>query len=240
MVLRRALAGRQLDRAISVGCGSAGKELAIIQDDLARSFDLWEISNSLAEEGRQNAQAVGLADRITYHVGDAFAATPASAYDLVTWDHSLHHMSDVDAALAWSVKVLRPGGYVMVNDYVGPNRLQFGRAEIDRANSILAHLGVPGRTSHSTIVSKLRQWLRDPSEAPQSELIPTAVARHLPGAELAPLGGAMLNILGGQVVPFAADDEDPVLKAFVDEDRKLTREGHSHFAFTLWQKPGPA
>ena len=237
VVLRRALNGRKLDRAVSVGCGVGMKEIAILEDGLAQSFDLWEISNTVADEGRRNAAAAGVGDRVTYRVGDVFAETPQGVYELVHWDHSLHHMSDVHAALAWSVKVLRPGGFVMINDYVGPNRLQFTRKETDRANAFLARAGIAYRLGHSNIVTRLRQWYRDPSEAPQSEVIAAAIARHLPGAELAPIGGTMLNMLGGTVVPFAKDENNPVLKAFVDEDAKFRSEGYSHFAFTLWQKP---
>jgi SAM-dependent methyltransferase len=240
VVLRRALNGRELDRAISVGCGTGIKELAILEDGLVRSFDLWEISNTVADEGRRNAAASGLENRVAYHVGDAFAETQAGGYDLVTWDHSLHHMSDVDAAVAWSVKALRPGGFVMINDYIGPNRLQFLRTETDRANAFLARAGVARRIPRSTVVSKLRQWWRDPSEAPQSESIAEAVARHMPGADLASIGGAMLNMLGPVIVPFAKDEDDPVLRAFLDEDAKFKAEGYSHFAFALWRKPEPA
>lgn len=240
VVLRKALNGRELDRAISVGCGTGIKELAILEDGLVRSFDLWEISNTVADEGRRNAAASGLQDRVAYHVGDAFAEVREGVYDLVNWDHSLHHMSDVDAAVAWSVRALRPGGFVMINDYVGPNRLQFLRTETDRANAFLARAGVPQRIPRATVVSKLRQWWRDPSEAPQSELIAEAVARHMPGANLAPIGGAMLNMLGPVIVPFAKDEDDPILRAFLDEDAKFKAEGRSHFAFALWRKPDPS
>src|SRR6202012_2082841 len=134
---------------------------------------------------------------ISYHIGDVFTQSPEGVYDLVNWDHSLHHMPDVDEALAWSVKVLRAGGYIMVNDYIGPNRLQFPRTEIDQANKFLTDHGIPRKVRRSTLITKLKQWYRDPSEAPQSEQISDAVARRLPGVRFAPIGGVLLNILGG-------------------------------------------
>jgi hypothetical protein len=146
-------------------------------------------------------------------------------------------MSDVDAALAWSVDSLRPGGFVMINDYVGANRLQFPRVEADRANAFRRRHGVPGRTVYATPLTRLRQWRRDPSEAPQSELIAEAIARRLPGAVLEPIGGTFLNMLGGDVVPFVRGDDHPVMGAMLAEDRQLRDEGSSHFAFALWQKP---
>jgi SAM-dependent methyltransferase len=236
VVLRKALKGRKLDRGVSVGCGAGLKEIYILQEELVQSFDLWEIAPNLADEGRQNAAAAGVADRITYHLGDAFAETAEATYDLVNWDHSLHHMSDVDAALAWSVKVLKPGGFILINDYIGPNRLQFTRNEVERANAFLAQSAIDHRLGRSSLFTKLRQWYRDPSEAPQSELIAEAVKRRLPGAELTPIGGTLLNMLGGTVVPFAKNDDAPVVTALTQEDAKLKNEGYSHFAFALWQK----
>lgn len=236
VVLRKALAGRQLDRGVSVGCGGGLKEIAYVTDGLVQSFDLWEIATNLADEGMRNAAAAGIADRVHYHLGNAFSHQPDEVYDLVHWDHSLHHMSDVDAALAWSVKALRPGGYVLINDYIGPNRLQFTRTEIDWANAFLRRETVGRRLPYSNLLTRLRQWRRDPSEAPQSELIAAAVTRRLPGAELRPIGGVMLNILGGVVVPFAGREDHPTLRALVEADAQLKADGRSHFAFALWQK----
>jgi hypothetical protein len=68
-------------------------------------------------------------------------------------------------------------------------------------------------------------------------LIAGAIARRLPGSRLEPIGGAFLNILGGDVVPFARDDRSHVLEAMIEEDRTLRDSGFSHFAFALWQKP---
>jgi len=233
--LRRLLNGGKLSHGVSVGCGAGSKEIALLQDGLVDRFDLWEIAPRLAREGEDAAEKAGVGDRVTYRIGDAFAETPEGSYDLVYWDHSLHHMSDVQAALAWSVRVLRSGGVVMINDYIGANRLQFPNWQIRRANDFLRRHGLPGRLPPSSPWRRLRQWIKDPSEAPQSEDIEAAIHQQLPGAEIEHIGGAFLNMLGGAVVPLC-DDESPVLKAMLEEDDQLRREGCSHFAFTLWRK----
>jgi SAM-dependent methyltransferase len=174
---------------------------------------------------------------VTYHIGDAFTQTPSGVYDLVYWDHSLHHMSDVDAALKWSVDVLRPGGFVMINDYFGPNRLQFTRAQVDLANDFRRRHGVPGRSKYATPISYVQQWKRDPSEAPQSQLIATALERRLPGARLEPIGGLLLNQLGGVVIPLSRGQDNEMVAAMIAEDRELRDRGIFHFAFVLWRKP---
>jgi SAM-dependent methyltransferase len=208
--------------------------MAYLTDGLVGGFDLWELATSRADAGRRAAQSLGLSERVRYQMGDAFAAPRERAYDLIHWDHSLHHMSDVEDALAWSVSVLRPGGVVLINDYIGPNRLQWTRAEVDLANDFLDQADAPGpRVRYSNLITRLKMWRKDPSEAPQSERILAACARHLPGAEIAPIGGTLLDILGGVVIP-RTSEEDPLVDRLVQADGKARAEGFSHFAFGIW------
>lgn len=235
--LRAAIGDRSLARGVSIGAGSAAKELSLLQDGLVDHIDLWEISEKLIRDGEAAAGHLGLSERATYRRGDVFATSTKAAYDLVYWDHALHHMSDVGAALAWSKAALRPGGYLLINDYAGPNRLQWPRDEIDVANSVLSAHGMTDLTlSHKTMIDRLKQWRRDPSEAPQSERILPLIARELPGAETIQIGGVMLNILGPVLVPRAPDGSEAI-RDMLTADADLRAAGHSHFFFTLWRKP---
>jgi SAM-dependent methyltransferase len=227
--------GKAVPRAVSVGCGAADKEIGLLEAGVVEHFDLWEISPKLAEEGRAQALRRGVGDRISYKVGDVFSAA-LEPYDLVYWDHALHHMSDVVAAIRWSARAARPGGFVMINDYVGPNRLQCSDLEISRANAFLERHGVAKRLPRSSVISYLKQWRRDPSEAPQSERILTAILLNLLNAEIRVIGGAMINILGPTVVQMVPDDH-PLLQDMLREDAALRGEGLSHFACAFWQRP---
>lgn len=236
--LAETLDGRKLGLGVSVGCGGAEKELALIEDGLVERFELWDIAPNLAERACAAAEQLGIGDRVDYRVGNAFAQTPKEKFDLVYWDHSLHHMADVGAALRWSVETLKPGGYILINDYVGPNRLQYSKREVDLVNDFIARYGLGGPHHTSTIITKLRQWWRDPSEAPQSERIDEAVRTILPGAVMKPIGGVFLNMLGGRVAPHG--DDSGLMEPFLAEDAQATANGLYHFAFALWQKPTPA
>ena len=228
------LNGKALERAVSIGCGSGAKEIGLIEAGLVNRFDLWEIGPRVAEKGLAEAKRRGFGDRVFYHLGDAFAVEH-EPYDLVYWDHSLHHMSDVVAAVRWSARAIRPGGFVMINDYVGPNRLQFSGSEISRANALLERHGFTERLKPSSTISCLRQWYRDPSEAPESERILSAIVLNLPDVELRVIGGALLNILGPIAVPQVRDDH-PLLRDLLNQDAALKEEGVSHFVFAFWQR----
>lgn len=234
-----AAAGRPLARGVSVGAGAGDKERALLLDGIVGEMRLWELSEARAAEARRRAEADGVGERLQARIGNAFAEE-AGAFDLVTWDHSLHHMPDIDSALAWSVDRLNPGGWLMINDYFGPNRLQWRRDEVDLCNRVLdeidrTHGTKLRRVRHSNILTRLRMRHRDPSEAPHSEKIADAIHRHL-GAAVTPIGGLVMNILGGIVVP-AFPDDHPAIAALVAADQAALAQGQWHFGFTLWQKP---
>jgi SAM-dependent methyltransferase len=175
---------------------------------------------------------------MTFHAADAFAR-PHAPYDLVYWDHALHHMLDVRKALDWSVAALAPGGLLVVNDYVGPTRLQWTRPEVRMARAYMAaaapHLGGARPVRYKIpLISRWRMALRDPSEAPQSDRI-LAAARAACGGFLEPIGCAMINICGPVVVP-ATDEGNPALPLLIEWDRRAEAAGFAHFAFGIWQK----
>ena len=234
-----AAAGRPLGRGVSVGAGAGDKERALLLDGIVGEMRLWELSEARAAEACRRAKADGVGERLEARIGNAFVEETGS-FDLVTWDHSLHHMPDIDQALAWSVERLNPGGWLMINDYFGPNRLQWRRDEVEHCNRVLddidrAHGTKLRRVRHSNIITRLRMRHRDPSEAPQSEKIADAIRRHL-GAAVTPVGGLVMNILGGIVVPAFPDDHSAIA-ALVAADRAALAQGQWHFGFTLWQKP---
>ena len=47
--IRRRFPGRRFERAISVGCGAAGKELLLLKENLIQEIDLFEISATRIE-----------------------------------------------------------------------------------------------------------------------------------------------------------------------------------------------
>lgn len=238
--LLEATGGKALERGISIGCGNGSKELGLMERGCVQRFELYELAEVPAEQARQSAAQRGLADRVRVHIADAFTTERPGTYDLVYWDHSLHHMFDVDKALRFSVNLLRPGGWLAVNDYAGPTRLQVTRAEADLANEFLDRersVMSPNlrRARPGSPFGRLRVYLRDPSEAPQSDRIDAAFERNT-GTSTRHLGGAMIHILAPQVIEASARDPG-VLDRLIAWDQTARARGLNHFSFGLWQKP---
>lgn len=238
--LARVLGGERLGHGVSIACGIGGKEMALMRAGLVERFSLFEVWEPSLRRAREIAGREGLEDRIETHLGDAFAAEHP-VYDLVYWDHALHHMMDVDAAVAWSAAALRPGGILAINDYVGATRLQWPWRETRLARAALAELeAATGERArplrHRTLLDRWRQHWRDPSEAPQSDRILEACRRHCGGWAPRPVGGAVMNITGPHAA--ALQGVDDAAHVLIAHDQAALEAGVYHFSAGIWRKPG--
>ncbi|WP_294622973.1 class I SAM-dependent methyltransferase [uncultured Roseovarius sp.] len=238
--LRSATGDRPLPRAVSVGAGKGNKERALVKAGLVEHFDLYEVSADRIAESQRLAAEEGLSANFDEHLADALEEDIVERYDLVLWLSALHHMFDVDKALEWSVRALKPGGFLLIYEYVGPTRLQWHPTETRCARRFLKEnhdlVGVdPKRVRRGTTFRRYKQFLRDPSEAPQSNLIPAAYERHT-GEAMQILGGSAIHLCGGFVT--GLEDQDPTIHdRVIALDKDLRNQGHYHFGYGLWQKP---
>lgn len=238
--IRASLNGRKLERGISVGSGTGDNERALVKAGFVENFDLFEVSKDRIAQSEALAADAGIADRFQHHLDDALTHDIHEQYDLVFWSHSLHHMFDVDRAVAWSIKALKPKGLLVIDEYIGPTRLQWRRKEVNLVRQFLRDhhetLGVePSRVRHSSPFRRFKQFLRDPSEAPQSDLIQAAYRRHT-GTDMTVLGGAVIHLGGGFLT--GAEDQDPTIHdQLIALDQEAEKQGLAHFAFGLWEKP---
>jgi ubiquinone/menaquinone biosynthesis C-methylase UbiE len=131
-------AGRVLD----VGTGPGRAPILIARALPGWRVDGVDLSGPMVDRARDNAADAGLADRVTFTVGDVAALPyPDAHFDLVVSSISLHHWADADAGLREVRRVLRPGGQAWIYDF----RLWFalGRA------AAAARAAFPDRPVHS-------------------------------------------------------------------------------------------
>ena len=73
--------------------------------------------------------------------GDIFLNMETNAkFDLVFWDNSLHHMKDARQAVQYSYEILKEGGFLYCNDYIGASRFQRTDMEMAIVNGIRLYL----------------------------------------------------------------------------------------------------
>jgi len=238
--IRATTGGTPLARGVAIGAGTGFNERALVKAGLVEHFDLYEVSETRVAEARAAAAEAGMSDNFSEYLEDAFATEKSEEYDIVYWQDALHHMPDIDQAIGWSIRALKPGGLLVVHDYIGPTRLQWRRSEVRAARQFLADnadlIEVDRvRVRQGGPFRRFKQFWRDPSEAPHSDKIPGIYAKHT-GQPLTILGGAMIHLCGGFTV--GLEQKDPEIhNRLIALDQKMRDQGIYHFAFGLWKKP---
>lgn len=194
---------RKLEVGVSVGCGIGVKEMNLIQWGLVDRMICFDLSEERLNQAATEAKRRSLSDRIEFHRVDAFSlANLNEAFDLVHWNNSLHHMPNTFEAIKWSRSVLKPGGLLMMDDYVGANYIQFSDECLRFANRIRSKMprkyfmvhpesGLKHIETECKRPDRARIIAKDPSEAADSENILPALRALFPDAEIVNTGGVI-------------------------------------------------
>jgi len=101
-------------RALEVGCGAGGATAAILEHLAVETYVAVDPAPGLVERARAR---FAHDPRVRISVGSAAATgEPADSYDLVLAHTVYSHLAEPDAAIAEAMRVLRPGGRLVVFD----------------------------------------------------------------------------------------------------------------------------
>jgi ubiquinone/menaquinone biosynthesis C-methylase UbiE len=112
---------------LDLGCGTgvAARALASRPEFAGRVVGI-DLSPHMVAAARRRAHEQGLAERITFQIGDSQALEEAdAAYDIVVAHTLMSHIAAPEAVLAEAARVVRPGGTVAIFD-IDPASLTFG------------------------------------------------------------------------------------------------------------------
>jgi tocopherol O-methyltransferase len=105
-------------RVADAGCGYGGTARLLARERGARVTGL-TLSAAQASWGAESAAREGVADRVELRVGDWLEnGLPAGAFDAVVAIESVSHMPEPAEAFAEAARVLRPGGALVVCDWL--------------------------------------------------------------------------------------------------------------------------
>jgi ubiquinone/menaquinone biosynthesis C-methylase UbiE len=104
---------------LDLGCGSGmvGYTIAVLAPEVRITSLDWP---SVLEVARRNAQAFGLADRVSFVAGDLLDVEPDGTFDVIVLSHLLQHFDEekCQRILERAVRHLAPGGRLVVHDFV--------------------------------------------------------------------------------------------------------------------------
>lgn len=139
------------ERLLDMGCGRGAVLLMAAQHlttGRAVGLDLWrgvDQSGNSPEATRRNAAAEGVADRVDLHTGDMTALPfEDDSFDVVVSSLAIHNIggrAGRDRAIDEAVRVLRPGGRLMIADVRATRRYRTRLAEIGMSDVARRGLG---------------------------------------------------------------------------------------------------
>jgi len=249
-VAEKYLKGTGRLHGLSLGCGEGTKEVRWAETRVFTTIDAYDLSERRIQEARAAIQGSGYADVIRYHTGDAMRLSlDPGTCDVVLFEHSLHHMSPLEPFLIRVRELLKPGGLLIANEFVGPTRRQWTDRQIEVINGLLDVFPLRYKTTWGSRFarlparrpSKLAMWLSDPSEAVQSSDILPLLRRHFDVVETRGYGGAILHLLFAGISHHFVDPDETARRlldiSFQVEDLLLECGSVQHdFALVVCRK----
>lgn len=236
--------------ALSIGCGTANKEMQLLEQGIVDKFVCFELSEERIEIGQQQAIRKGIEGRIEFYKEDFFTSEYRNMkFDLVFWDNSLHHMPDVYDAVKVSKEVLKQDGIFFCNDYIGESRFQWSDEKLNYVNQIRDNLeeslfitedrifftkdNVLQRHKRRPTIERMMET--DPSEAADSENILPAINEYFKNPKITMLGGVVYMLALDRIIENIPENSD-LLEKLILEDAAAMQKGMSLYAFVLARK----
>jgi len=237
-------------RLLSIGCGVASHEIRLAESGLFQEVRGVDLADNLIKQANEKASEMGVGDICRFECRDILKQPLNGTYDAVLFHSSLHHFDHIIRFIETSVlPLLVNNGVLIINEYVGPTRLQWTRHQLDAANSALRSIPkkwrrtrLPGYTKNKVYRPGLwRMILADPSEAIDSLSIRKALSANFSAEMEREYGGNLLHLVFKDIahnfLPTENDaDRLKVLQDQFDLEDQFIRERDSDFLFGIYKR----
>jgi SAM-dependent methyltransferase len=182
-------------RVLVLGCGEGWLERAVAEWPFVAHIDAVDFAEQAVARAREAARGMA---KIRYGVVDLNRdELPRDAYDVVVAHSVLHHVENLEQAYAQIERCMRADATLIVNEYVGPNRFQYGDDVSSAINALLRALPEELRRPYDVRArpTVAEMIANDPSEAVRSEELVALMERHFDVRERKNIGGTILQHL---------------------------------------------
>jgi len=235
-------------RLISLGSGLCLKELELAEYSNFTKITCVDISKTRMLEAKKKASESNLTN-IEFICADAYEFDiPSEYYDIVFFQASLHHFDRMEQFIQNTIKnCLKLNGLLVINEYVGANRLQFPKNQIVSINEAIKVIPKEFRKRHVSNLLKrryfgsgvLRMIISDPSECVDSESILPAIHSNFQTVVEKPYGGnilmSALKDISHHFIEMTPKKNRILDELFLLEDEYISSNS-SDFIFGIYQK----
>jgi 2-polyprenyl-3-methyl-5-hydroxy-6-metoxy-1,4-benzoquinol methylase len=238
-------------KALSIGCGFGIIERILRRRDICQLIHGLDVADGAIQGAIQEAEAEGL-QGLTYEVADLNTTElPAETYDIVYAHASLHHVFQLEHLFDQIKKTLKPNGFFIIFEYIGPSQMQFPQHHLQLADVFLKT--IPERYRRMRRREGIKQEAprfsletmngSDPSEGIRASEIVPLVASRFEIRHLRYLGGTLLLLIFNEIAGnFREEDAEimPLLDALIALDNFLVDNAAlpSYHVYMVCQKTG--
>lgn len=242
-----------LRRALVLGCGTGRVERELHRRGWAREIVAFDLSPQALEYARQQAADMPGIQYVQASMDELPVGQPPfieGTFDAVFGISSVHHCSQLEQLYAAVARLLEPGGWFLLDEYVGPDRFQFSPVQMERIRALAALLPDRLLTTRSGAVKRgfraptVEEVVAvDPTEAACSSGILPLLGEFFDVVAQRPYGGSLLQILLADVAQnFQPGDAKCWLQALLDADEDFERQDPQppHFSCAIARLRPPA
>lgn len=246
--LENYLRGKKGLKLFSVGCGEGNREMRLAESGYFEEVFGIDLSEGSIKEANRKVKDTQL-DNIRFESADFYnLKLKDSYYDVVLFYSALHHFKNIEKIAHRIKKSVKNDGILILNEYVGNNRLQFSKVQLGEMNRLLSIIPNEYRKRYLTRYLKnrvyapglLRMLISDPSEAVESESIIPVIHREFEILEEKKIGGDLLMMVLKDIAHLFITEDTKVKqileKLFEEEDNYLKHIDNSDFIFGIYQK----
>jgi 2-polyprenyl-3-methyl-5-hydroxy-6-metoxy-1,4-benzoquinol methylase len=237
-------------RALTLGCGHGVLERGLAPHNFALKYEGIDISERAIEEAERLAREAGF-NNIEYRVDDLNKIQLTRyGYDVIFGISSFHHVSNIEHLIIQVSQALKPGGFLFLDEYIGPDQFQWPDQQLHIINEQI--VSMPERFRMSLTPPQIqvgvleRHTLEemnavDPSEAIRSTDILPHVRYVFDPVVVKGCGGSLLHLLLEHTAGHFSEDDPESMKLlysmFELEDRLIASGKLQHdFAVIIAQK----
>lgn len=232
-------------KILSIGSGVCSHELYIAQLNPNSEVTCIDFSDNLLREAKETAVSKNI-NNIKFIAEDIYKISlKPNYYDVIFFHASLHHFDDMFSFLQMIKGAMVENGLLIINEYVGPTRLQYPKEQIVAINEGLKILPSNYRKIYKSNLVKsrfygsgvLRMYLADPSECVDSGNILPAARHYFKPLEERKIGGNILMPLLKDIVHnFSTPQDYEMLKRLFEYEDKYLETHESDFVFGIYKK----
>lgn len=197
-------------RMLALGSGMAFIEEHLLRQNFAQHIVAYEMSATAIERARVRLAEAGLADRIELRAADVLTDNlPSGAFDVVFVQAAIHHFDRIEAMFELMHRVLRPGGLLVYDEYVGPDLHVWAPEVVALMDEINACMAPQYRWDHLAKAHRhegpqpSREWMlqHDPSEGVHASRILPLTYQFFDVLDRADYGGTILRPFFSGILP---------------------------------------